>query len=240
MNYKLFIKGLIFLCVLAGGAYLLSQGMDETWIDTYVRGQGLKGWLVFISVGGLLAAVGFPRQILAFLGGYAFGVVKGTAVCVLATGLGCLLTFTYARLFGRAFVKRKFPRKIKRIDDFLSENPFSMTLLIRLLPAGSNVATNAAAGVSGVNPIPFVLGSLLGYIPQSVVFALAGSGVELNPEWSIALSVILFIVSGVLGVYLYRKYRHGKTLGREIETQLTGDEDIAEAIVESSESSSRT
>jgi len=231
MNYKVFIKGLVFLCVLAGAGYLLSRGIDETWIDAYVRGQGLKGWLIFISIGGLLAAVGFPRQVIAFLGGYAFGVVKGTTITVLATGVGCVLTFVYARLLGRDFVQRKFPRKIKRIDDFLSENPFSMTLLIRLLPAGSNVATNAAAGVSRVHPLPFILGSLLGYIPQSIVFALAGSGVEINPQWSIALSVILFIVSGVLGVYLYRKYRHGKTLGREIETQLSGDETKAEAIV---------
>ncbi|SCA57117.1 conserved membrane hypothetical protein [Candidatus Terasakiella magnetica] len=240
MNYKLFIKGLLFLCALAAGAYLLSQGMDESWIDSYVRGQGLKGWIIFISLGGLLAAFGFPRQILSFMGGYAFGIVKGTTIAVLATVTGCVMTFFFARFLGRAFVKRKFPRKIKRIDDFLAENPFTMTLLIRLLPAGSNVATNAAAGVSGVNPLAFIIGSMVGYIPQSLVFALAGSGVELNPQWSIALSVILFIVSGVLGVYLYRRYRHGKTLGRDIETALTGDAEKAEEIVESSQSSSRT
>lgn len=235
MNYKVFIKGLLFLCVLAVAAYLLSQGMDESWIDSYVRGQGLKGWLIFTALGGLLAGVGFPRQVLSFLGGYAFGVVKGTTIAVLATGVGCILTFTFARFLGRGYVQRKFPRKIKRIDDFLSENTFFMTLLIRLLPAGSNVATNAAAGVTKVNPVPFVLGSVVGYIPQTLVFALAGSGVELNPQWSIALSVVLFVVSGFLGVYLYRKYRHGKTLGRDIETALSGDEKAAEKIVSESD-----
>lgn len=235
MNFKVFIKGLIFLCALAGAAWLLSNGMDETWVDTYVRGQGLKGWIIFIGLGGLLAAVGFPRQVLAFMGGYAFGVVKGTTITVLATSVGCLLTFSYARLLGRSFIQRKFPRKIKRIDDFLSDSPFAMTLLIRLLPVGSNVATNAAAGVSGVPVLPFVFGSMVGYIPQSLVFALAGSGVEINPQWSIVLSVILFIVSGVLGVYLYRRYRHGKTLGRDIETALAGDEAEAEAIVRESD-----
>lgn len=59
MNFKVFIKGLVFLCSLAGAAYLLSLGMDESWIDENVRGQGLKGWLIFISLGGVLAAVGF-------------------------------------------------------------------------------------------------------------------------------------------------------------------------------------
>lgn len=239
MNLKVFIKGLIFLCGLAGAAYLLSQGMDQSWIDDHVRGQGLKGWIIFVGLGGLLAAVGFPRQVLAFMGGYAFGVVKGTTITVLATVVGCVLTFSYARLLGRGFFQRKFPRKIKRIDAFLADSPFTMTLLIRLLPAGSNLATNAAAGVSGVPAGSFFLGSLVGYIPQSLVFALAGSGVEINPQWSIALSVILFIVSGLLGVYLYRRYRHGKTLGREIETALSGDEQEAEKIVQASDASSR-
>jgi hypothetical protein len=41
--------------------------------------------------------------------------------------------------------------------------------------------------------------------------------------WRIGLSVVLFVLSGVLGVYLYRRYRHGKTLGRDIEAQLNGD-----------------
>ncbi|NVK19975.1 MAG: TVP38/TMEM64 family protein [Methylocystaceae bacterium] len=235
MNYKLFIKGLIFLCVLAGAAYLLSKGIDKSWIDNNVRGQGLKGWFIFIGLGGLLTAVGFPRQVLSFLGGYAFGVVKGVTISVLAVTFGCALTFFYARFYGRAWVQRKFPRKIKRVDDFLSDNPFSMTLLIRLLPVGNNMATSAAAGVSSASPVAFIFGSMLGYIPQTVVFALAGSGIELNTQWNIALSVILFIVSGLLGVYLYRRYRHGKTLGREIETQLSGDENAAEAIVREGE-----
>lgn len=235
MNYKVFIKGLMFLMVLAGAAYLLSRGIDKSWIDDNVRGQGLKGWFVFISIGGLLTAVGFPRQVLSFLGGYAFGVVKGLSIALLSVTLGCMLTFFYARFFGRGWVKRKFPRKIKRVDDFLKDSPFAMTLLIRLLPVGNNMATSAAAGVSGVSPVAFITGSMVGYIPQTLVFALAGSGIELNTEWNIALSVILFVISGILGVYLYRRYRQGKTLGREIETQLTGDEQTAEAIVRDGE-----
>jgi uncharacterized membrane protein YdjX (TVP38/TMEM64 family) len=235
MNFKLFIKGLVFLCSLAGAGFLLSKGMNEDWIDAHVRGQGLSGWLIFISVGGLCAAVGFPRQVISFLGGYAFGVVKGTTIAVLATGTGCLLTFFYARFFGRAFIQRKFPRKIKRIDDFLKDSPFAMTLLIRLLPVGNNMLTNAAAGVSGVHPAAFIFGSFVGYIPQTIVFALAGSGITLDPFWRISLSVILFIVSGLLGVYLYRRYRQGKTLGRDIETQLSGDATKAEAIVREGE-----
>jgi uncharacterized membrane protein YdjX (TVP38/TMEM64 family) len=60
--------------------------------------------------------------------------------------------------------------------------------------------------------MPFFTGSALGYIPQTLIFALIGSGINLDPTLRISVGVALFILSGVLGVYLYRRYRHGKTL----------------------------
>lgn len=194
------------------------SSFDENWIDKQVLGR--KGWageMVFLGVSVVLASVGFPRQMVSFLGGYAFGLGKGVMLALGGTVGGCIVSFVFARLLARRFVQDRFARKVRRIDDFLHDNPFSMTLLIRLLPAGSNLVTNLAAGVSSVKALPFFLGSALGFIPQTVVFALAGSGVEVDTAFRIGLGAALFLISGILGVYLYRKYRHGKTLGRDIE-----------------------
>ena len=67
---------------------------------------------------------------------------------------------------------------------------------------------------------PQLLASEIGYLPQTVVFALAGSGVTLGASWRIGIAVALFVVSGAIGAWLYRKYRHGKTLGAEIDEAL--------------------
>ena len=90
-----------------------------------------------------------------------------------------------------------------------------MTLLIRFLPAGSNLLTNLAAGVSKVGAMPFILGSAIGYIPQTAVFALVGSGIGVDHFWRFSLSVLLFLICGGLGIHLYRRYRHGKSLHDE-------------------------
>ena len=92
-----------------------------------------------------------------------------------------------------------------------------MTLLIRLLPVGNNFATSLTAGVSRVPARPFLLGSLLGYLPQTVVFALAGSGIEMGARYRVAIAALMFVVSGAIGIWLYRRYRHEKTLGEEVE-----------------------
>jgi membrane protein implicated in regulation of membrane protease activity len=38
--------------------------------------------------------------------------------------------------------------------------------------------------------------------------------------WQVAIAMALFVVAAVLGAWLYRKYRHGKTLGRELDQRL--------------------
>ena len=69
------------------------------------------------------------------------------------------------------------------------------------------------------------LGSLIGYLPQTVVFALVGSGIGMEPIFRISLGVILFIFSGVLGVYLFRRYRQGMVFDDDVERTLGVDVD---------------
>jgi len=220
MSARGLLRGLVFLASLVAIGFLiqamqLDSFLDKAWIDTEIRGRGLTGELILFAIGGVFVAVGLPRQVISFLAGYGFGFTTGLTVALAATTLGCVISFFYARFMGREVVARKFPGKIRRIDDFLADNPFSMTLLIRFLPAGSNLLTNLAAGVSRVGWLPFVAGSAIGYIPQTAVFALVGSGIGVDPFWRIGSSVVLFVLSGALGIHLYRRYRHGKSLNGE-------------------------
>ena len=225
MKLRTLAPGLVFLATLIALGYVLESGMlrgllNEDWIDREIRGKGIPGELLFVAVSGLVTAVAVPRHVVSFLGGYAFGLGLGTLLALLGTELGCVLSFCYARLVGRPLLSARLGARVRRIDDFLSANPFSMTLLIRLLPVGNNFATSLAAGVSRVPAWPFLLGSGLGYIPQTMVFALAGSGVELGAAPRVALAILLFVVSGAIGIWLYRRYRHGKTLGEEVDEAL--------------------
>lgn len=225
MNLRILTRGLVLIATFAAAGYLIKVSglhslLDTAWIDSEVRGKGVSGELLFIAVGAVAVAVGVPRQLICFLGGYAFGFVEGTALALAASVAACGLAFYSARLMGRDLVASRFPGRIKKIDDFLRGYPFSMALLIRLLPIGSNLVTNLAAGVSGVQAMHFIAGSTLGYVPQTVVFALLGSGININPELRITLSVALFVVSAVLGVSLYRKFRHGTALDEETERAL--------------------
>lgn len=211
---RLFTKGLIVIATLAAAGYALKAAglggmLDTAWIDAEIRGRGLSGEALYVLVGALAVAVGVPRQLVSFLGGYAFGFAEGIALALLSTVIGCVLTFSYARLLGRDLVMARFAKRIRRLDEFLRDHPFSMALLIRLLPVGSNLLTNLLAGVSSAAALPFILGSAIGFAPQTAVFALLGSGVKLDGELRIGLSVILFLAATAIGVHLFQRYRRG-------------------------------
>lgn len=206
------IKGLALIASFAALGFALRFAnlghlLTSGWIDEEVRGQGLAGAETYLLASALLVAVGAPRQAVSFLGGYAYGAGLGSLAALGASLTGSLATFLYARLLGRSFVQARFARSIKRMDDLLADNAFGAVILIRFLPVGSNVVTNLAAGVSRVSVWPFAAGSAVGFLPQTFIFALLGSGINIDPLWRTSLAVLLFLVSAAFGVALFRRYR---------------------------------
>ncbi len=210
--YRRLWKGLLLAAVLVTVGWLLQSGAfgvlpDKSWIDNEIRNEGLAGRLWFVGVAAVFASLGLPRQVVAFLSGYGFGFVEGSLLAMLAVLVACVMTFTYGRVARHFLGVAGVPERFRRIAAFVHENTFTTTLVIRLLPAGSNLLLNLAAGLGGIRAIPFFSGSALGYIPQMLIFALLGSGVHVDPVMRIGVGVVLFLISGMLGVQLYQRYR---------------------------------
>jgi len=201
------LRGLLLIAVVALLGWLSADLLDRHWIDVHVRGQGITGEALFLAVSSLLISVGMSRQVIAFLAGYGFGLWGGLLLSMLATVLGSVLTFYVARLFLRDFLENRFGERIRRLNAFLRGHTFTATLVFRLLPVGSNWMVNLAAGASGVRGSLFFLGSALGFIPQMLIFALVGSGIQVGQFWQVAVAMAMFVLAALLGVYLYRRWR---------------------------------
>ncbi len=216
-------KSLMQLVILAAGlvgAGLILRSVGVTpgteWVDRHVRGQGFRGEGVFLAMGALLTAVGVPRQGIAFLGGYAFGAAFGTGLALAAQLLGCALSLLWAGAVARGWAERRlagrFGARLKPLRDVLAQSPFGATLALRLLPVGNNLALNLLAGMAGIAAGPFLAASAIGYLPQTVIFALLGKGIRVDGAWQLALAVALFLVSVAIGFWLLRRHRAGRAL----------------------------
>ncbi|MBL6458276.1 TVP38/TMEM64 family protein [Belnapia sp. T6] len=204
--------------LVAAGLLLRALGamLGTEWVDRTIRGRGLWGEAIFLLVGLAATAVGIPRQGVAFLGGYAFGAVVGTGLSLVAQLLGCALSFAWARLVGRGWAERRlagrFGRRLRPLRDALAASPFGATLALRLLPLGNNLALNLLAGMAGIALVPFLAASAIGYLPQTLVFALLGKGVRVDGAWQLGLSALLLLGSVLIGFGLLRRHRAGRAL----------------------------
>lgn len=199
------LRGALLLAGLVGAGYVARRAGSHVLFDIAPNAAGAAG---LFAGGALLTAVALPRQAVAFAGGYIFGAWRGAGLALAAQLLGCTLDYWWARAVARDWARdwaiRKLRGRLARVDRLMVARPFAATLALRLLPIGSNVLVNLLAGVSGLRAIPFLTASLLGYLPQTVIFALAGSGVHVARTTQIALAVGLFAVSATLGTVLLR------------------------------------
>lgn len=195
--------------LLLAGLVLAGIALRGVGFEDGVAAAGRHGPAAFVALAAVACAVGVPRQAVAYAGGLAFGFWPGLVLALAAEALGCAADFFWARLVAHAWATRWLARsqggRLDRLDRFLCTNAFTATLTLRLLPVGSNIGLNLLAGVTGVAAAPFLVASVLGYVPQTVVFALLGGGMRVSQGEQVALAVALFAASIGLGVLLLRR-----------------------------------
>ncbi|WP_254700749.1 TVP38/TMEM64 family protein [Paraglaciecola mesophila] len=181
---------------------------NQQWIDAHTRHNGITGIINFIGVSVLLLSIGLPRQLVAFMGGYAFGVAQGLIYSTLAATVSCLVVMCIARYFAKPLIQRYFSGKMTKINRFLAQDAFIKSIFVRLLPVGNNLLTNLLVGVTNVKVMPFIAGSTIGYVPQMLIFAVMGKGLLINDSANLVISVVLLGLTSVLGGYILQKYRY--------------------------------
>jgi len=209
-------------------AVLLAGGLVAAGLLLHAAGPGLLAGLrptpagagLMLLGGALLSAAGVPRSVTSFAGGYAFGLWAGLALAMGAQLLGCLVTFLWARLIGRGWAQQRLAGRWARLHAMLVRRPFAATLTLRLLPVGSNLLVNLAAGLAGIPTAPFMAATVIGYLPQTAIFCLLGSGVHLGRGVQLAIAASLFAASATLGLILARRPNTPlETDNRQLETE---------------------
>lgn len=206
---KRFYKAVFIVLILLVLMFAAQQGMfehltDGNWVARFIADRGGLALLVLLVVGALFTAVGGPRQVIAFVFGFALGGFYGGIFSTLAALLGCAFAFYVARFTIRSSLQRRYGKRLQKFETLIIHQTWLKVLMIRLLPVGSNLLTNLCAGATHVPAGGFMLGSVIGYLPQMLIFSFAGAGIGLSDHNQLGISIGLFILSSLIGAYLYR------------------------------------
>lgn len=163
--------------------YFFEPSLDLEWLkvnqgslETFYRANGLTvmaGFVVLFLVIGLFLLPG--ATLLSVFSGAIFGLPLGPLLVSLGSTLGAVLAFFVARYILRDWVEERFGERLHPIHEGLCENDIHYMLVLRLVPLFPFFLVNIAMGVSPISWKVFMLGTLLGKLPATWIYANAGS-----------------------------------------------------------------
>jgi uncharacterized membrane protein YdjX (TVP38/TMEM64 family) len=132
--------------------------------------------IAFILLYAGLVALSFPAaELLTIAGGFLFGRWFGTLYAIVGATAGATLFFFAARA-GLARLAAGALPQAARLRAGFRRNAFSYLLVLRLVPLFPFWLVNLVAGAAGLRLPVYVLGTFLGIIPATFVYASLGSG----------------------------------------------------------------
>ena len=155
-----------FFCTERGRAALAST------LPGVLEGLGFAGPVLFVLVFSLAVSALFPVLPFVFVGAVTYGLWGGTALNVAGTALGASLAYGAARLLGAGLLQRSLPRGWDdTLEGLLQRQPTYAVFVLRVLPFFPYAPTSFALGLTKVRFPAFLLGTLLGSVPMTLVYS---------------------------------------------------------------------
>jgi uncharacterized membrane protein YdjX (TVP38/TMEM64 family) len=147
------------------------------WLLAEVARLGILAPVCYVLIYAAATGLSIPGAVLLTLvAGFLFGTLAGTAIVVVGATLGAIIVFLVARTaFGDVLRARAGPF-IRKLEDGFRANALSYLLVLRLIPLFPFWLVNLVPAFLGVSLGTFILGTFIGIIPGSFVYASLGSG----------------------------------------------------------------
>lgn len=147
---------------------------------TFMRENPAPGIGLFLLMESFALLLTAPTWLMSGLAGYAYGFIWGFVLAWPALIVSASVVFLIGRLFARKWLATRSGETHfwKAVNRAVEQDGFKVTLLMRLAVAlPQNLLTYALAGTA-LKMRDFVLGSLFGFVPATIVHVYLGSNVE--------------------------------------------------------------
>ena len=189
-------------------AILIAGDLDQ--IITLIRSWGVAAPLMSVLLMTAQAIVApLPAFLVTAANGMVFGSFWGALISWIGALMGALTSFYIARLF-RNVALRKIVRNQKTVEFIRhagEKRGFYVILISRLLPFISFDIISYMAGLSGIRPWAFILGTALGMLPATIIYTFFGHEIPVMEEnfpilltYTVVFIFILVVFSLVQGV----------------------------------------
>jgi uncharacterized membrane protein YdjX (TVP38/TMEM64 family) len=197
---------------------LLPSGVDglRAWLASF----GSWSAIVFLLLCGGGVAIGAPRLAFSAAAGLLFGVGLGVLLAQAGTLLGCLLAFSWARRLGGTAARARGGRRLQRLIRRVERHPILTNVMLRVFPVGNNLALNVLFALSPLSLRDYLIGTFLGTLPATVVYALFGSSAHSASTTALLTGTALLLLLALVSTVMLRRSPGG------LSTAALPDEDV--------------
>jgi uncharacterized membrane protein YdjX (TVP38/TMEM64 family) len=191
-------------------------------LQGFVVDHTILAVLAYFGAYVLITALSCPAaSLLTVAGGFLFGTAGASVYTVVGATVGATIVFLAARSALGGVLRRRTGGFLHRMEGGFAENALSYMLVLRLIPVFPFWVVNLVPALLGVNLRTYVLGTFIGIIPGTVIYALAGAGIGgiFDGGGELGLSTVLTpsIIGGLAGLVIlsllpvvYKKLRARK------------------------------
>lgn len=179
------------------------------WIDA----RGIWAPILFILLDIVIVVFLFPGVLITLGAGFLFGVIWGSIYIIIATTIGAILAFVFARylLSERIANYLRSKPRLSLFDQLLAEEGWKIVLATRLIPFFPFKLSNYLFGLTKFKFKDFVIGTFFGIWPITIFNVYVGSitadlstlgtdTTKTNLEWGLYIFGFMMTIFAVIYV----------------------------------------
>lgn len=180
LSLGVLVAGLVLFFALGGNRYItfetLRQHHEE--LRQFVEANSLVAGLCFILAYVVVTAFSLPGgAVMTLFGGFLFGPPLAALYVVIGATAGSTMLFLAARSTVGAFLAAKAGPSLHKMEKGFQKNALSYLLVLRLIPLFPFWLVNLVPALLGVGLRTYVIGTFIGIIPGTLVYAFVGGGI---------------------------------------------------------------
>lgn len=213
--FKRFWKLLLIIGIILGVVLSpLREYLNTQSFVNLINSVAKSPYSALIYVGIYILGVIFlvPGIALTIVAAPIFGFWQGLALVIVASNIGCSLTYFISKFIGRGAVEKfiKGGSFLEKASNKIEENGFLFMLYVRALPIFPFNMVNYLSGLTGIKYLHYALATFIGMLPGSAVYvylSYTASDIKNNP-YSIIISVGILVIFTIATKLIMKKKKN--------------------------------
>ncbi len=175
---------------------------QKDFLKDYVEKNLFQSSIIYFLSYIITVAVGLPgASVLTLAGGAVFGLVWGVVLVSFASTIGATLNFLLSRYFFQDFVKKKFPKQIKEINEGIQKDGAFYLFTLRMIPLFPFFLINLLMGLTNISVWTFFFVSQIGMLLGTIVYVNAGTQIANIDSVQKIFSPEIILSFSLLGIF---------------------------------------